>query len=354
MMALKEPVVIAPYQEGKAYRQMMDTLLTMMPRETRIIATADDLKHLQGHRLVFAVALDDGGLNDELTAMYVRMNREKTLFNDAVAVLCIVGEGELYTKSTARELVFRANQACCTFLGRCLVEATASMKNFELRAELLQTDRPSAWRFHLRKLIERLRAFEPVLPAQRATLLVLYSTNRADRANTVRLWDMIAGHLDPAIQVEGYNVGKGLVYDCRACSYERCNRLGCPENDLVTDVLHDKICRCDALVFLCPNLNDSVGPDLSAVINRLTYLSNTGRIHQQALYAVIVSGYSGGDLLARQLLNALSINKNFMLPPAFALMETANRPLSILDVPDIHAKAAAYAAGMNRLLIHDS
>lgn len=351
-MSFKEPVVIAPYSTSVTYERLLSTLLPTLPRDTRVITQAKLLEGVQGHRLIFAIALDDGGLNAELSEMYEHMSRDPALFADAIAVLCVAGNGELYTKSTARELVFRANQAACTFLGRCLVEATASLKNFELRAQLLKSDLPSAWRFHVRKLIEGLRQYEPPLPSKKPNLLVLYSTNRFDRANTVRLWDMVASHLDPTIQVDTYNIGKGQVYDCLACKYERCHRLGCPYPDLMTEEIHARISQCDGLVFLCPNLNDSVGPDLSAVINRLTYLSNTGRIAQQVLYAVIVSGYSGGDLLARQLLNALCLNKNFKLPPAFAFMETANRPLSIMEVPNIQEHAAAYAARINRQLLN--
>ena len=44
----------------------------------------------------------------------------------------------------------------------------------------------------------------------------------------------------------------------------------------------------------------------------------------------MVSGYSGGDIVAEQVIDALNCNKHFILPPHFALMETANDPGSIL------------------------
>ncbi len=40
-------------------------------------------------------------------------------------------------------------------------------------------------------------------------------------------------------------------------------------------------------------------------------------------FGIIVSGYSGGDLVAEQLISALNMNKTFILPSRFALLETA-------------------------------
>ena len=64
------------------------------------------------------------------------------------------------------------------------------------------------------------------------------------------------------------------------------------------------------------------------------------------LFALIVSGYSGGDILARQLIGGLNMNKSFILPGNFALMETANEPGSVLKNPDIQQKAGAFAQNM--------
>ena len=49
------------------------------------------------------------------------------------------------------------------------------------------------------------------------------------------------------------------------------------------------------------------------------------------IFALVVSGYSGGDIVAEQVIDALNCNKHFILPPHFALMETANDPGSILQ-----------------------
>ena len=59
-----------------------------------------------------------------------------------------------------------------------------------------------------------------------------------------------------------------------------------------------------------------------------------------------ISGYSGGDLLARQLISALNMNKSFYLPPRFSLLETANERGSLVKLPGIEAQAAAFARHM--------
>ena len=108
--------------------------------------------------------------------------------------------------------------------------------------------------------------------------------------------------------------------------------------------------RADALVMLCPNYNDALSANLTAFINRLTALFRTGSFHRKQLFAVVVSGYSGGDIVARQIVSALSMNKGFILPPGFALMVTANDRGTAVQLPDIQPRLTAYAAAMRSAL----
>ena len=78
----------------------------------------------------------------------------------------------------------------------------------------------------------------------------------------------------------------------------------------------------DAILLLCPNYNDALSANMTAFINRLTALFRTTRFYDKALFAIIVSGYSGSDLLAGQLVTALNMNKTFYLPGNFCMMET--------------------------------
>ncbi len=60
---------------------------------------------------------------------------------------------------------------------------------------------------------------------------------------------------------------------------------------------------------------------MAAFFNRLTALfrSEYDNFAVKRLYALVVSGYSGGDIVAEQIASTMCLNKNFMLPPYFAL-----------------------------------
>ena len=86
-----------------------------------------------------------------------------------------------------------------------------------------------------------------------------------------------------------------------------------------------------------------VTANLVASINRLTALYRKTKFYDKQLFSIIVSGYSGSDGIAKQLISSLNMNKTFKLPPYFALMETANDAGSIIDIPNIEKKAKAFA-----------
>ena len=54
---------------------------------------------------------------------------------------------------------------------------------------------------------------------------------------------------------------------------------------------------------LCANYNDALSANLTACVNRLTALFRQTRFYDKRLFGLVVSGYSGGDLLARQLIS---------------------------------------------------
>lgn len=101
--------------------------------------------------------------------------------------------------------------------------------------------------------------------------------------------------------------------------------------------------QCDVLLMLCPNYNDALGANLTAFINRLTALFRKRQFYDKYLFSIIVSGYSGGDILARQLISSLNMNKTFILPGNFAWIETANAPGSALELEGIEERAAEFA-----------
>ena len=104
---------------------------------------------------------------------------------------------------------------------------------------------------------------------------------------------------------------------------------------------------------MCPNYNDSVSANILAFINRLTSVVVYNNLYEKLLYAVIVSGYSGSDIIAQQVLGALCLNKTFALPPRFCLMQTANNPGEAMQAEGIEERIDAFAVRMLEALRMD-
>ena len=114
----------------------------------------------------------------------------------------------------------------------------------------------------------------------------------------------------------------------------------------MTQEVYPAVRRCTSLLMLCPNYNDALSANLTAFINRLTALFRQMRFFDKRLYALVVSGYSGSDIVAEQLIAALNMNKTFFLPPHFCMTETANNAGSIFQVPGIQERASLFAQAL--------
>lgn len=319
----------------------------ILPATVQCITRVEELDKVRGSHLLFAIALDKGGMNVGLDEMKHYLALHPDLLEGCTAVMVVDGPDALFTKSVAREMVFRANRAGCAFISKPLIEATGDLYNFSLRAELLGTSLEAAYIYHASDLVKRLlkrdQGLAEVMTKEPPRLLAIAATNREEKANSVAFWRLVADRLSPDVDTQFRNLGKGQIFDCFGCSWQRCTKEGCPQTDVLKSEIYDELISADAVLLLAPNLNDAIGPDLAAFINRLTYLGNRQLLSEKLAYAIIVSGYSGGDLLARQILNALCLNKGFRLPPYFASLETANRPRDILIRDGVEMRAASFA-----------
>ncbi len=111
----------------------------------------------------------------------------------------------------------------------------------------------------------------------------------------------------------------------------------------MVEEVYPAILRCDALVMVCANYNDAVSANIAAFINRLTALFMAHKFYDKSLFGIVVSGYSGGDLVAQQLISALNMNKTFRLPGRFALLETANDPKTVLQLEGVEERVEKFA-----------
>jgi multimeric flavodoxin WrbA len=189
---------------------------------------------------------------------------------------------------------------------------------------------------------------QDIVPIKSPSIVALHSSHR-ETSNTLELWHMVSGLLQ-SCRITELHVENGEVLDCKGCSYKACIHYGagggCFYGGTMVKNIMPAIEQADAVVWICPNYNDAVSANLTAVINRLTALYRKISFYNKTLFAVIVSGNSGGDSLAKQLIGSLNINKGFRLPPYFALMATANDPGAIEKVPGINGTAESFALNM--------
>lgn len=336
--------MVVVFPENPPYSGKLRRLLEpLLPRDCCWLGP-EELDLAAGEKVLFAVALDESGCSGTYYRMLSALRRGDKRLTGCTAGVVVTGEGELYTKGVARDLVLAANLAGCAFLGRPLVEATGSLRNFRVQAEIHGTDEASAFRLAAAELIGRLLAWEGPPPVRR--LLALHASSRST-SNTLALWELVRRDLPESVEVQELCLLNGAVADCNGCAYTACLHFGgqgkCFYGGPMVEEVFPAVRWCDTLVMLCANYNDALSANLTAFVNRLTALFRQSRFYDKRLYSLIVSGYSGGDLLARQLISGLNMNKSFYLPPDFCLLETANEKGSLIKLPGVAERGAAFA-----------
>lgn len=311
---------------------------------------AQPLAGRKGTAFLFALSLPAGGVSLAYARWLTALIAHPDCLEGCVGAVIVDGDSELFTKKMGRELIFIANSAGCSFPGKPLVEATGSLANFNILAQVQGLDNLASYQKSAVALVAKLLAFNPC-PRPLGTqphILVVHASIR-QTSNTLLLWNLVRQNLAGRAGVEEVSLRNGAVVDCRGCTYEACLHFGetgrCFYGGVIVDEVYPAIKRCDSLMLLCPNYNDAVSANLTAFINRLTalYRQDFSSFASKKVFALVVSGYSGGDIVAEQILDALNCNKNFILPGHFALIETANAPQSILKCRDIEKSAQAMA-----------
>ncbi len=332
------------------------------PRLERILAAAaEDYRFVAAEGapdpalpLLFAVAVDEAGPDEAFVRLLRDLRGHPGRLEGCVAAVIADGCGEQDTKDMARGLIFAADLAGCSFPERPLVEATGSLHN--LRVTRKANDLPTledAYRFAVRGLLERLTCFVPP-KKDRPRLLVLHASDRST-SNTLAVADMVTRQLGDRIDLRTLSLRNGTIEDCRGCSFTVCSHFAqqgaCFYGGSIAQEVLPAVLDCDALLLLCPNYNDAVGANIMAFINRLTSLHVNNTLSGRSLFAIVVSGYSGGDIVAKQVLGALCLNKSLLLPPRFCMLETANDPGEAAALPGIRERAAAFAAQIRATLL---
>ncbi|SHJ97152.1 flavodoxin family protein [Paramaledivibacter caminithermalis] len=312
---------------------------------TYIIDDDINMPDLRNKKIVFAVELDNLGYNIPVFQILSKLSkRGRDALYGSNAVLIIHSSNELYTKSTAQDIIFKANQMGCRFPGHPLIEAIKDLKNFRTWQKCLNLSLDEISLELCRKLGMNLIDDIPRL-INRPRIVALHASSHVT-SNTLMLWNMTKEHLKNC-DIEEYHVENGTIVDCKGCSYTTCmhysKQNSCFYGGMITKEILPAIERADAVIWICPNYNDAISAKLMAIINRMTVLYRRIKLNRKTLFGVIVSGNSGSDSVAKQLIGALNINKGFRLPPYFAIMAIANDPGEIMKVEGINEKAKEFA-----------
>lgn len=330
-----------PSARSPRLQRVLDAGLAGLP--CRTIASPAELR--PGMRLLPAFSLPPDGLCPELLSLLSALRRDPALLEGCVGGLVIDGPGELYTKSVGRELALAMNLSGCALLGRPLVEAIGDLLNFTVQAANAACSLEEAYALAIRDTARRLLSY--ALPqAARPRLTVLHASTRAT-SNTLALWEETERRLHDRCDVQLIGLRNGTLEDCAGCPYTTCLHFGergsCFYGGVMVQEVYPAIRDADAVVLLCPNYNDALSANLTAAVNRLTALYRTTSFAQKAVFALVVSGYSGGDIVASQIVSALNMNKGFWLPPQFCLLETANDKGEAERLPGIEERVARFA-----------
>ena len=340
---------------------------TLPGREFARIKSVSDflLRAMAGEvkEILFAVSVPENGFVPEWQDLMASLVERPGILAGAKAVVLVDGKGPLFTKSIARRLIFAANSAGCAFPGKPLVEATGDLYNFNTVAQVKGIDNRTAYIESVSELLDKLEDFSlggsaeasDATPSVALTgslkkvpkkVLAIHAGNK-ETSNSLMLLDLVKSHFGDGVDYDEISIRNGDIVDCRGCDFDTCKHFGesgeCFYGGVMVERVYPAILDCDALLLVCPNYNDAVGANMMAMFNRLTALFYNNSFAEKEIFALIVSGYSGSELLAEQIIGAMNCNKGFILPGHFALMETANDPGSILAIPEIERKAADFA-----------
>lgn len=295
-------------------------------------------------RIIFAIPTGASGINLEFYRL-IRFLRENSGFLDGfVGGVLTDSKNDLYSKSVAKDLVFAANLAGCAFVGRPLVEGTRTLSNYSIIAGNLGTDLMGAYLESAKGLVKEV--LETNFAKKECPKLLVLHASSHKTSNTYAIWNRVKEKLS-GIEIKEIGLRNGTLSDCSGCPYKMCLHFGergsCFYGGVMVEDVYPAVRAADAVLMLCPNYNDALSANLTAFINRLTSLFRTTRFYDKALFAIVVSGYSGSDIVAGQLIAALNMNKTFYLPGHFAMMETANDAGAAMKLSGIEERMDVFA-----------
>lgn len=343
---MKPFYVIQIGESSQQLKRMLSAAWTHHP--DGVYHAGKSLPDLQNARILFAVQVNAWNLCPELSTFFMQLDPTAQSFTGSEAAILIHSSSERYSREFAVDLILRANELGCRFMGRPIVEAAKDLINMKVLETVKQKSRQQVCLTECEHLVVRLLADSPI-KKKHPSLLVLHASNAAT-SSTLQLWEMIKKNLPQSVKLQEIHIENGTVRDCIGCPYTTCKHFGeqmrCFYGGVMVEEIYPAILEADAILWACPNYNDALSANLTATINRMTALFRTHNFYNKSLFGLVVSGNSGSECLQHQLISALNINKTFRLPPRFSLTATANNRDALLARPNIEFQAAEFAKNL--------
>ena len=341
---MEDLYIIIPSEDIPVELNNMISSFTKHSPIYRIIKAVKDSDDYKGKKLLFVLNIGNIGFDIGMLDFLSKLKEKHSdAFQNSTGAVISYSKTEFGTKCSAQDIIFLANNMGCAFIGHPLVEATKDMRNFLTWQKSIDLPLVEICYELSSRLGRRLMGYEHKKIAD-PKITVLYSTPHKF-SNTLNLWRMVSDNL------KDYNINEilienGKILDCKGCSYKLClhyaKKNTCFYGGFMVENILPAIEESDCVVWLCPNYNDGLSANLTATINRLTVFCHKHSFYNKSMFGVVVSGNSGSDAVAKQLLGALNINKGFRLPAYAIVSETANDPKSVLKIKDIHNKVKCF------------
>lgn len=346
--------VISPGLKSEKLRHMIEATVAGAGDEVRILTGPGEWPmDYRNKLLLFAVELDEIGCDFEFLHYLQSLNEIRPDFEGARAAIILNASTELFSKTFAKQVIFNLNGLGLAFIGKPLVEALPDNINLKTWQRHLPGTRSEILKKLCGELGERLVTAPHPQRFDRLNLMVLHNSDLRT-SNTLMLTHKVIQRLrirmGDRLAVNEIRIQDGAIRDCRGCTFQTCmsfaENKACYYSGDKFDEIFASIEDTDAILWVCPNYNDTISAILMATINRMSGIYRTVRLDDKRIYGIVVSANSGGDSVAMQLIDGLCLNKGFMLPPYFSLIEIANEPLSVLRNRGIDARIDDFASKM--------
>lgn len=315
-------------------------------------------------KLLVAISLGEEGVNFALMKLLATLRKQKNIMKGSVAGLVMEAESDMYAKTVVTQLAFALNQSGCALVGSPLVEGTfasdGNVGNQQVLDQMVMPNDPLYPYLNAITLLgERIigpgfRGKSPLTGRPSLPKLLVVHNSLSEESNLSDLWEEMTIRLAPFMAIDELSLRTQTVNACVQCNLHHCHHFlpsgQCFYGSVLRKEEFKKVAEADAMLLLCGNYHNGLHPLLSGFLHYVSDLFPQNMFLDKALYALVLSPYSGGDRVAEQILASLSLDSTFYLPPKFAMLETASQPMEALSLPDIEGRLDLFAHRILELL----